>query len=197
MARQIKLMVWNGTSWVDAAGDAATGALAIVDYPHHEVHEGEAYELSAIDVDLDTADKLTIAFKTPDTTKWLHCVVLASNSSASKLEVLRGPTITNGTGSDMVPYNRNHNSQNTSGVSSIKATPVAGQATLTPTITVDGTAVHTQVLGTGKDKGSSGSRGDEERVLAQNTVYAFRITGLADNGLASLSVSYYEHTDDN
>jgi hypothetical protein len=167
-----------------------------IDYPHHEIHSGSAWAIGVNDADLDTADELTIAFTTPDTTKWLHVVAIAANSANSTFEILEAPTITNGTGSDLVPYNLNRNSATTSGILSIKAIPVANQATLTPTITNDGTAIWTESLGGNKNQGSSaGAATRDERILKQNTTYAFRLTGVADNGVASIGLHWYEHTD--
>jgi hypothetical protein len=155
--------------------DASTSTMQGIDYPHHEIHSGSAWAIGVNDADLDTADELTIAFTTPDTTKWLHVVAIAAN---------------------LVPYNLNRNSATTSGILSIKAIPVANQATLTPTITNDGTAIWTESLGGNKNQGSSaGAATRDERILKQNTTYAFRLTGVADNGVASIGLHWYEHTD--
>ena len=73
----------NSGSWVQifSAGyqlskpqgyDDATATQNIIDYAHHEIHDGQSYFVDAYDSDLDTDDTLIIAFKTPDTTKWLH-----------------------------------------------------------------------------------------------------------------------------
>ena len=50
------------------------------------------------------------------------------------------------------------------------------------------------VIGVGKDKGEGAARSLEEIVLKRNTTYAWRITGLADNGNASVRITWYEHT---
>lgn len=176
--------------------DAATSSTQAVSYAHHEIHSGSAYALHATNADLDTADELSLSFKTPAGTKWLHVVPLVSCSSTARFEILEGPTITNDSGSDIVPLNRNRNSANTSGVYSIKATPIVNQANLDATITVDGVAIHDELLGAGKNySGGGGIRDADEYVLASSTVYAFRITGIADNGVVSLEITWYEHTD--
>jgi len=41
---------------------------------------------------------------------------------------------------------------------------------------------------------TSEARSQSELVLARNTIYSFRITGSADNGNASIRLSWYEHT---
>jgi len=45
----------------------------------------------------------------------------------------------------------------------------------------------------GRERGASGTEDRDERILKQNTTYAFRITGLANDGVASVVLSWYEH----
>jgi len=66
-----------------------------------------------------------------------------------------------------------------------------------PTITGDGEVISAEYIGVGKDKGTSEARALAEIILKQNTVYAFRITGAADNGNATIKLAWYEHTNKN
>ena len=179
--------------------DDATFALNGIDHGHHEVHAGDAYEVDVIDMDFDKADEINICFRTPDTAKWLHMFPLVAATTEATFDILEGPTVTNGTGTDYQPRNRNRNSSKMSAVSSIKAVPIIHQVSLNATITADGFVVHTEVLGTSKGQGGStgGTRDTSEIVLRQNTVYAFRIKGNntgSDNTIAGISLSWYEHT---
>ncbi len=177
--------------------DASTHTLQIIPYEHHEVHAGSMYAAFTSDLDLDTSDELSIAFTTPNTTKWFHCIATFKSTSSGIAEILEAPTITNGTGTEAVAVNHNRNASHTSTCLSIVASPVAGEYSKTPTITADGTVIMADTIGIGKDKGGSASRGIEEIILKQNTKYAFRITGLADNGNASINLVWYEHTNKN
>jgi len=174
--------------------DDMTSVLMSIDYPHHEIHGGSMYSISIYDADLDTDDELTIAFTTDDSLKWMHAIPLVSNSSASLFEILESPTITVDSGSQQVAVNNNRNSSNTSLISSIETTPTIGSATINPTITADGTVIYSEIIGFGRGGGASSTRGVGEKILKQNTTYAYRLTGLADNGAASLAVVWYEHT---
>ena len=174
--------------------DNMTKALPVIEYSHHEVHGGSSFSASANNVDLDTDDTLIIAFKTSDTMKHLHMVATMKNTSTSYAEILEAPTITNGTGSEISPTNRNRNSLKESTVSSIEASPVVNEVSINPTITADGTIIEPEYIGVGKNKGSSESRSLTEIILKQNTIYAFRITGLEDNGNATVKLVWYEHT---
>ena len=174
--------------------DASTSALETIDYAHHEVHSGSSYAAFTSNSDLDATDELIIAFKTPNTTKWFHMVAGFKNTSESLAEILEAPTITNGTGTESACINHNRNSIKTSGSLSIEASPTSGEYSVDPTITADGTVIMADTIGTGKNKGLSESRGVSEYVLKQNTIYAFRITGVADNGNAAIILNWYEHT---
>jgi len=176
--------------------DASTHALLVIGYEHHEIHDGRGYVIGTYDADLDTDDELIIAFKTPDTLRYLHVLVDVENTVAGLFEILEGATITNGTGSDLQSFNANRNSSNVSGILNIEASPTAGKASKNPTITDDGTAIWQEILGATKQQGAlSSGGGRHEFVLAPNTIYAFRLTGNADNGIASIDLSWYEHID--
>ncbi|MCP3684643.1 MAG: hypothetical protein GY861_18405 [bacterium] len=184
----------GSAAYLPPGTDQSTGATNIVEYAHHEIHGGSSYMVGSYDPDLDNGEKIIVAFKTPNTTKWLHLLILVDNSSESTLELLEAPTITNDTGTDLVVYNRNRNSGNTSGALNIKASPAAGFATLGPTITATGTVIEAQMVGSGKEKVGGETRGTSEFVLKQNTIYAIRLTALADNGSANVLLDWYEHT---
>ena len=174
--------------------DPATSALMTITYPHHEIHAGDSFVLFVEDVDIDAAEVLIIAFTTADATRWLHAVVVAANSAACRFEILEGPTITDDTGTDLVPYNRNRNSATVSTVRSIKAVAVANQATRNPTITGDGTVIWSETMGGYKNaSGSAGSATRQEWIFDQGVTYAFRITAIANDGVASIAVNWYEH----
>ena len=176
--------------------DAATSSMQVISYPHHEIHSGSSFSVSAEDVDLDEADELSISFTTGAGTKWLHMFAIAANSAACEFEILEAPTITLDTGTDLTPYNRNRNSETLSTMYSIKTVPVVNQATRDATITNDGTVIWLETMGGYKNaSASAGASSREEWVLAPATVYSFRITGIADNGVASIGLHWYEHTD--
>ena len=183
----------SDTTYQSPRIDAMTHALIQIGYEHHEVHDGSSFMATAIDVDLDSGELLNITFTTPALTLGgIHMIAMASNSSASKFEILEAPTVTANSGTPMSVFNRNRNSSAVTAVKSIATVPISG-ATLTSTVTVDGTVIKTEIMGVGKNSGASGSRDEMELILKGATTYVFRITGLADNGLASIILTWYEH----
>ena len=180
--------------------DASTHSLQTLSYEHHEVHSGSSFVAFVYDSDFDKSDEINICFDTPAGTKWIHLAVLADCSVPSELEILEGPTITNGSGTPFTVINRNRNSDNESILLDIEAAPTANTVSLNCTITADGTVIHGEAMGTGKKSlGSGGGRDLLEYVLLPSTRYAVRIagTGITDNGVADIKLTWYEHTDKN
>ena len=181
---------------LENAVDGTTTALKVIEHAHHEVHSGSSFSTGAYDLDLDDGETLTVAFTTNSGAKWLHMVGILKSSSAGLAEILEGPTITADSGTEQLVINRNRNKTgNTSGALSIETSPVANTVSINPTITADGDVIFAEGIGVGKEKGASEARALSEIVLAADTTYAFRITGSADNGNASVRLVWYEHTD--
>ena len=162
--------------------DPSTLAGLWIDFPHHQIHEGDSYVASyAPDTVKGDGAGINITLKTPDNTKWLHMQAKASAALGAFFTITRGPTFTGGTA--QAGFNRNQNSTNPTGASDVKfdCTPSGG------------TVVHTELMGSGK-KGGSGSRGTEEFMLKQNTVYVFTVTSDVASNKLGLDLSWYEHT---
>lgn len=175
--------------------DLSTQALVNMPYDHHEVHDGDSYDAYVYDADLDGAEIISISFTTPNTTSYLHMVSSAQNSSTSLFEIGEGATVTAGSGTDRACYNRRRTSSNTSGIKSLAETPAVSKYTYNGTITNMGTTLYQAVVGTGRFGGGTATRGTAELILKPNTVYSFRLTGIADNGVASIDLTWYEHED--
>jgi hypothetical protein len=187
---------YNGTNNHNLRMDASTRSLQTIDYAHHEIHGGSCFAAHVYDADFDGAEIISVSFTTPDTTKWLHVVALVGSSTAATFEIGEGSTVTAGSGSAYTVINRNRNSDTTSVVSDLAASPATNTVTLNGTISNIGTVIHGEALGGGKNQaGGGGIRDTEEYILKQDTTYSFRLTnGSTDNGVASMQLSWYEHT---
>lgn len=196
-----KTYVFDGTNWIfkERIGiDESTYAKNVITYPHHELHSGSAYAAHVIDSDMDKSNEINICFTTPNTKKYLHVMAFPVSSVFAEFKICKGATVTATTGTDLSAYNRNHNKPDASGILSTKDGTTT-KFTYNATVAADGTIRHTEMLGSSKQgAGSGSSRGCGEYVLAPNIKYAFRIVGNGvsnDNGVASLELSWYEHTD--
>ncbi len=175
-----------------------THALVFLNHGHHEVHEGVAFCTHVIDSDMDKSDEINICFITPNTTKYLHALFLPVSSIFAEFKFCEGATVTAATGTDILARNRNRNEADESVIISTKDGS-SYKFTKNATVTDDGTIIHHSMLGSTKQgAGSEGTRDSGEYILKANTTYAFRIVGngvSGDNGVASLKITWYEHTD--
>lgn len=174
--------------------ETTTNSLQVIGYDHAELHDGSSFHFGVIDDDLDNGEELIIAFRTPNTTKWAHLILDVNNTSGSLLEFMESPTITVDSGIQSPIFNRNRNSSTISGIQSIETVPVSGQMTINPIITIDGIVLQPDLISAGKEKLQGGNRGENEWLLKQDTIYAVRLTGTADNGKANINLNWYEHT---
>ena len=184
--------------------DSSTHALETIEYAHHEIHAGNSFAIHIIEVDFDKASEIGVLFTTPNTTEWIHLVPLVDCGTTAQFDILEAPTIDTGNypTTFYTPRNRDRNSNHTSVISSVRASPVANQSSLklkadTTPVSADGTVVHCEIVGTGRQGGGIGNRDSDEYILKQNTTYYFRLKGLgtgSDNSVATIELSFYEHT---
>jgi len=165
------------------------GSLVVEDKVHYQVHQGNAYMAHHNSSALGTGATINIYLKAPASGR-VHLNYDAHGSSSFDIEVLEAPTVTSGTGTQGSVYNRDRDSVNTSGVLDNTATPVANKVTLDATITADGTIIRSDVYGSNKSQGDLNSR--EEIILAQDTVYVFRLTSQASNNRVHINLDWYE-----
>lgn len=185
--------------------DPSGFALKTIGHGDTEVHEGHAFSVHNYEITFDKASEIGILFTAPNTSKRLHCLFSVYCGAASVFDVCEAPTLDTGNypTTFYAPINADRNSSNTSGVLSMRGMPVVNQASLklkanTTPITGDGTVIHVEMLGSGKQGGGSGRRSEDEIILKPNTTYYFRLKGStngADSAAASMQISWYEHTD--
>jgi len=185
--------------------DASTHVLLRMSHLHHELHAGNAFKIDHSDTGLAAGGEIGILFTTPNTTKWGHVFAQASCGTAANFEILEAPTLDTGNypTTFRTILNRNRNSNTESVMVSVRASPVANQASIklagdvTP-ISGDGTAIHSEAFGATKNDPVVASTRDEgEYVFKKNTTYYFRLKGdgTGSGGVASMHVSWYEHVD--
>lgn len=180
--------------------DRSTFALTVVNYEHHEVHEGShyncSYSVASVGALETPSDMMTLTFVTPNTTKWVHLIFVAICSSGARLRFIEG-----GTGGGASPtgnvsvYNSNRNSVNVSGILDLGsvANKISYDATLvTGGISLVDVIIGAEGLGTSFVAGSS--RPEQEWVLKRNTQYQLSLYE-TDTVPGTLQMSWYEHAD--
>lgn len=162
-------------------GDVVSNIPVVMDFEHHQVHEGETYRAESAQASLGTTTVkygITVATYTP-AIRGPHMVVSASiyNGSA-KVLLYEAATFTGG--ALIAAYNRNRN------VATAAATTVTGGVTST-----DGTLIDTFYVGAGSKAGGA-YRADSEWILKSATIYRVDLIGLVANTAAVLSFGWYE-----
>lgn len=173
---------------ISNAVDGVTTALKIIDYVHHEIHDGSYFEYINA-VDLAGAATVSFVVVTPDTTKYAHFGFRIESELECDLQMFEGATgITNGSlvsAPAVIAANRNMSDVHTT---LIYTGPTLGGGS-------KGTLIARWHTGSGKVTGGSAGR-DTEIILKRNTKYWFDLTNVADpqTNFISWTVGWYEHT---
>ena len=204
LGNEVVMYGHDGTDLHIPRVDASTRALNFIDYAHHEVHGGSAFVCHYSQTVSDTNDRSIIAFRTPNTTKYLHVTVSASVTATGTASIYEAPTITDNTGAPLTVYNRRRvGTPTATTVWDTSQNPDAqGQATYFTEVTMGNVTAGTMIahipLGAGAGPKVVGglARDTQEWILKPNTLYAFEIkSSTNDDNTHWLEVDYYEHTD--
>ena len=202
---QDKIKGYTGSSFQFARLDPSSFALEIASHAEVEVHEGNAFCAHIYEADFDKIDEIGILFTTPDTAKHLHILPKVYSGAAALFQICEAPTMDTSEYSVTfhIPTNRNRNKNTTSGIKSWRAAPVVNQysekvvADASP-VTADGTVIHSEVIGSGKQGGGGPNFDTGEYILKRNTTYYFRLAGMAggaDNSVSCMELYWFEVED--
>jgi len=165
-----------------------TGALAVIDYAHHEIHEGSTFLVSYKSPDANPiADNATISYIITTHGKYVHMLARGACGGDAEAALYEGTTVTAGTGTAMTAFNKNR--------ASIKAPTVGVRRDMT--VDTVGTLIENEFIpgGTGPQAVGGAGVSRAEWVLALNTIYMVRITNRAGNAQPmSLAIEWYEES---
>jgi hypothetical protein len=180
--------------------DPVSGAMVGITYPHHEIHEGDAFITDAVDESMANTDTLILAFRTPPTdSPRIHMVMSFAAKAAGHLDFIEGPTWTNQTGSQNPIYNRARFSSNTSDLREDQSSATfqaTGNVILNPTGLAGGTVLESFYTWSDK-KSTTQQRGQAEFVLNTDVQYVVRFTADEATNAGQIILDWYEHTDTN
>lgn len=162
--------------------DNASGAAVVINVQHHNVHIGNAFVLARPRT-LPVGNDEEILIEVPDTTKWAHINFSVVSDAAITLDLYETTTMTVGT--ELVPRNRNRNSDVESGLT----------ITHTPGGSGDGTLIFSWKAGANIPVGA-GAEGQtrNEFILKQGTKYLLRASGTSGD-VITLVLDWYELVD--
>jgi len=167
--------------------DKSTHAQLTVAYPHHELHDGNAY-LNCVSGVQNAGGELNIGFDTANGSTWTHIIPNSRASSEARFIIWEGATLSGDT--VLTPMNRNRNSNNTS-INSLLLNP-----TVSGTSPTSGIVICAKHFGAGRTVGGE-ERGVVEFVLKSGTTYLLSTISEAANNDLSMNINWYEHTDKN
>jgi len=168
-----------------------------IDWDHHEIHDGDTFQVFFEDITLGDNETINFAFKTPAiTTKELHMVVEYTTKVGGQLTVTEGPTWTAKTGTAVTPINLNRNSTKTSeilGNETSTAFETSNEVALNVTTIAGGTVVDSDAVYGVKQSGGLSSRGTSEIILKADTLYVIAFTAEGASNFAHLKLRWYEY----
>lgn len=162
-------------------GDIISNIPVVMDFPHHQVHEGETHQAEDYQSTLG-AGTVKYSITVPvfnNTIHGPHMVVGADVYGGNVIvQIYEGATFTGGT--TLTSYNRNRNSATT-----------PGTTLKTGVTSTNGTLIQTFFAGAGKGNAAA-TRPAAEFVLKSNTVYRVDIIGRAIGTEAVVAFDWYE-----
>lgn len=182
----------SGAAWVTIIDEHGTGpieidpvthALNVVNYPHHEIHEGEAYNISAVDTDVDSGAVFSLGFTTGVGSSFFHLVFDFTTSAQTEITVRDSPGLSGGTA--ITAFNRNRTSTNTSACTCTTNPAISGTGG-------SGTVIFQQTVGVKANTGGQ-ARDVSEWILNSGTNYLFVTQSAAANNIISTKLDWYEH----
>lgn len=171
-------------------GDPISNVPVIIDFPHHQIHEGEAWEYCSIITSLNGIYDFRISVPTlTATTRTPHLIVeVISDSTTTTLGLYEGVTWTaSGTDDSAKIFNKNRNV--TSPASPNTKIYITGGTALTVNST--GTQIHCGYLFATAKGSTSNDRSLSEWVLKSNTEYMYRVNTSA-SGNVLVRIHFYE-----
>lgn len=166
--------------------DASTNAANVMQYEHHEVHEGSHFYVSG-HVTLGSSAKIEFSIDVPAGPKEPHVTFDVAGSTITTVELFEGTNVTGG--EIIIPKNNNRRKRTTHFSSlTVRKNPT--------TITASGEVLDSASWGSSggsKTLGGDVSR-ENELIWDESTQYLFRITSGAASNIISYRGKWYEHT---
>lgn len=169
--------------------DDTTGVVMIIDYIHHETHEGNSFVVKKVN-DLTINNVSDIQIVTPNTNKKLHMRFAVECEAETNWWIYEGVSIET-QGTELTSINRNRNSDNTSAASIYQILNASiGDANADTDIS-SAILIASGIAGSGKSNVDVDAS-YHEYILKKDTTYSFRYEAAAA-GYIDLTLNWYEH----
>lgn len=163
-------------------GDVISNIPVVMEFDHHQRHEGETYRVQYVDTGLDT-NIVKFAFVVPAYSPTINAphvyITMFIYNGSARLDIYEGATYTGGT--PVVAYNVNRNSTNTPAVT--------GASGVTST---NGTLLPFSFFAGAGSRAGDSSRSSGEFIAKISTTYRVDLTGLSAGTDAIIHFEWYE-----
>ena len=158
--------------------DDVTNAINVMQYEHHEIHEGNSFVISGTTT-LNAGEYYNLLITT-NSTSYPHLVGVVRSSGEATVLWYEGPTLS-ANGTAITPINRNRSSAAT-----------ADTATYSnPTWTSTGSLLFTAGIGAGSKTGGE-ERAIAEWILDTSQSYILRVLSAGNGNNLSFALDWYE-----
>jgi hypothetical protein len=179
-------------------GDVISYLPVVIDYPHHQIHEGEAFVYCDLQTGgLSSGNNFDVRLSVPTltaTTRTPHIVFELISDGTCEIYLHESVTWTSGgtaVAASATTTGRNDRNRNTLTTPNL-ALYVSGGTALTVNNT--GTVIYIWYLVTGKTSAGATDRAINEIVLKSNTEYMLRLTSRTSGLKFLIRLDWYEDT---
>lgn len=173
-----------------ASIDHLTNALEVLDYPHHEIHNGTNYR-AKLTQEVGSGNSISLTITTPTDGKQCHMLFDISTGNSANVVIYEDTAVTANTGNAVTPLNANRNYPDSSG------STVVSNATVNTTNRVE--LVDTFIGQPGSNPSDPDTGGESasrhEWILKEGKSYTVVVTETAsETQLMHIGFDWYEHT---
>lgn len=182
------VMITDGASAGQARLDGSTEALNVMQYEHHEIHNGKHFFVNGYTT-LGSAVSTNVCVQVSNGSAYPHFLYHVDGTGETQLRIYEYSDFAFD-GTEVIPVNSNRNSSNVSALSVF----------VNSTINDVGSLIYSESFGLSSNPTKSvggGKRQEDELVLGQNRKYILRITSASADNIVSYHGTWYEHTDKN
>ena len=190
------MYIRNGAEGIDSDNIAHVddGGLVMLDWSHYMIHQGRMFYATVQDLDMDTAELITISFTTG--AKDVHVFPSVFMTVLGTFDILEGGTVAD-SGAAYTVLNRYRASTNTSLVTDFTGVATANTVTIGVTGAAATLGGAPTIFGTEGFTGTKNNQQAQERsqaewILDPATVYTFRLVAAADDAVARITLNWYE-----
>ena len=174
-------LVENGGAFLTV--DDVDNTLVSIDFPHHEIHEGNHYTADVFDNSVDIAAPKIVRLTTPASLN-PHLITNVSGNGGFLMEFYENPTV-NAAGTGITIHNNDRTSGNTS-------ICTVFQDTTTQVPNNDGTLLVGGYSGGERKKSTAESGQRQEWILKASEDYLVKVTPDANGTKINVVLAWYE-----